>query len=733
MTAPRSTSAQGRWTTKIGLALAVALLTVVLTQEDILKLGIIKRLELASIDYRFAVRGPHPTIGDSGSVVIVEISDESFKSLHERWPWPRSYYAHLLRNLKAAGARAVGIDLIFGGNDVYAQANDAALRAAIRETGLAVLAGKTEVVSELYSRTTSTENYGNIFFDVDSCLGLVNIRNDDDGVYRRYSPFFVTSRGDAVPTFGFAILNKYLDLPSLTSAEDLHDTFLYAGRSIPKYDPGSLLINFYGPSGTFRHIKFVDVIDDDSLTTVEEEQTGETTNTFTDPDYGYLYDGTFKNKIVLVGSTVPEEHDLFPVSIARGKQAGDNLMYGVEIHANVIENVLRNDFLRRQSTLSEILGVFVFTILTFVVTSALRGSKTTHHLLIELNGFLFTFVEVFLIGFAAVILFNKYNYVVTVISPMVAVLAGYVASTAYHFVSERKQRMLIKSMFSTYLDPVVVEELIRDPEKLALGGERKELTVLFSDIEGFTTISEGMSPEQLVAVLNEYLSAMSEIVFKNHGTLDKYEGDSVMAFWGAPIPQEDHALRACTSALQMQDLLTSIRMDWAQQQKPTINIRVGINTGDMVVGNMGGAGKFNYTVIGDSVNLASRLEGANKLYRTGIMVSEQTYKLVTEKILGRELDLLTVSGRTEPITTYELIQTMDTQVEPTLERFLSIYADGLQLYRTRRWKEARKKFQDALMIRPMDYPSQMYLERIAAFEVNPPPAEWNGVFVLMTK
>jgi adenylate cyclase len=666
-------------------------------------------------------------------VVIVEISDESFKSLHDRWPWPRSYYAHLLRNLKAAGAKAVGLDLIFGGNDVYAQRNDSELRATIRQTGLAVLAGKTEVISELYSRTSSTENYGNIFFDVDSSIGLVNIRNDDDGVYRRYSPFFTTTRGDTIPTFGFAILNKYFGYPALTAAQDSRGEFTYAGRSIPKYDPGSLLINFYGPSGTFRHIKFVDVIDDDSLTTIEEEQTGSQTNTFNDPDYGYLYDGTFKDKIVLVGSTVPEEHDLFPVSMAHGEQAGDNLMYGVEIHANVIENILRNDFLRRQSTLSEILGIFFFTIITFFVTSTLRGSKTARHLLIELNGFLFTFAEIFLIGFVSLLLFKKYHYLVAVISPMVGVLGGYVASTAYHFVSERKQRMLIKTMFSTYLDPVVVEELILNPEKLALGGERKELTVLFSDIEGFTTISEGMSPEQLVAVLNEYLSAMSEIIIRNHGTLDKYEGDSVMAFWGAPIPQEDHALRACMSALQMQDLLSTIRADWTHLQKPIIKVRMGINTGEMVVGNMGGAGKFNYTVIGDSVNLASRLEGANKLYRTGILASERTYNLVRHKIIGRELDLLTVSGRTEPLTTFELIQPIDGKGEPTLERFLETYTKALQLYRTRRWKEARREFQSALAVRPGDYASQVYIERIAAFELNPPPADWNGVFVMTTK
>ena len=732
MAGKRSAPTERKWTTKIGLAVAVALVTILLTQEDILKLGIIQRLELASIDYRFESRGTNSSIAGSGNVVIVEISDESFKSLHDRWPWPRSYYAHLVRNLKAAGAKAVGIDLIFSGSDVYSPANDDDLRSAIRETGIVVLAGKTDVVNELYSHTSQSENYGNIFFGVDSSLGLVNVRNDDDGVYRRYSPYFATSTGQHIPTFGFAVLNKVFGCPPLTSPANSDGAFLYGDLNIPKYDPGNLLINFYGPNGTFQHIKFVDVIDDESLTTREEQETGTQINTFSDPEYGYLHDGTFRDKVVLVGSTVPEEHDLFPVAIARREQAGDNQMYGVEVHANIIESILRREFIRRQSALSEILGILLFAIGTFLVTSLLRSAKTSRHYVIELNGILFTLAELLLIAFAAIYLFKNYHYLVTVISPMVAVVGGYFASTAYHFVSERKQRLLLKAMFSTYLDPAVVEELILNPEKLRLGGERTELTVLFSDIEGFTTISEGMSPEQLVGVLNEYLSTMSDIIFKNHGTLDKYEGDSVMAFWGAPIPQQDHALRACTSALQMQEALSAIRPMWVRQQKPLINIRIGINTGEMVVGNMGGAGKFNYTVIGDSVNLASRLEGANKVYGTGIMVSERTFDLVRHRIIGRELDLLMVTGRTEPVKTYELIKMINGGGDH-LTPFLETYAEALQCYRTRQWNDAKKKFQEALRIRPDDHPSRLYIQRVAAFESNPPPDNWNGVFVMTSK
>lgn len=724
---------QRRWLTKVGIALAVAFLVILITRDQILQLGIIQRLELASIDYRFESRGSDPAFKDSSHVVIVEISEDSFKSLPDRWPWPRSYYARLLRNLKAAGVKVVGIDLILSGNDVYSLANDDSLRAAIRETGITVLAGKTEVVSDMYSHITSTENFGNIFFGVDSCIGIVNIRNDADGVYRRYSPFFATNTGLRVPTFAFAVLNKYYGFPALTTAENFKDVFLFADGTIPKYDPTSLLINFYGPSGTFRHIKFVDIIDDETFTTNEELEAADEINTFSDPDYGLQHDGSLKDKIVLVGSTVPEDHDLFPVAFARGRQAGDNLMYGVELHASVIESIIRDQYIRRQSALSEILLIIGLTLLTFIITSSLKGAATRHHFLVELNGFLFAVAEIFILGYIALLLFNKYNYLMIVISPVLAVVGGYFASTAYHFVAERKQRMMIKTMFSTYVNPSVVDELILHPEKLALGGERRELTVMFSDIEGFTTISEGMAPEVLVGLLNEYLNKMTELVFRNDGTLDKYEGDAVMAFWGAPIHQDDHALRACTCALEMQDAMVKIRKEWKILRRPELNIRIGINTGEMIVGNMGATEKFDYTVIGDSVNLASRLEGANRIYRSGIVVSERTYELVSAKIVGRELDLIAVRGRGAPLKIFELVGFRGDRVETTQYReFLRLFAEGLQQYRQRQWSESIGSFTKALSLRD-DYSSRLYIERAQHYSAHPPDEHWNGVFVMSEK
>ncbi|MGA9116605.1 MAG: adenylate/guanylate cyclase domain-containing protein [Bacteroidota bacterium] len=708
------------------IPLAVALLVVLLVREDLPGSGILRRLELASLDYRFSSRGAVAIAAESAHVVIVEIDERSFAALPDHWPWPRSYYARAVRNLKAAGARVVGIDLLFGGRDAHDPAHDDTLRAALREADCVVLAGKGSIPSGLYLHQTSTENFGNVFFGAESSLGLVNIRNDADGVYRRYAPFFVTGRDARVPSFGFALLNRFYGFPPGTVAGQSEDGFVYAGRSIPAYDAGTFLINYAGPAGTFRHIAFADVIDDETFTTTDETASGEETNTFSDPDYGYLSDGTFRDKIVLIGSTVPEDHDLFPVSWARGREAGggDNLMYGVEIHAHAVESVLRKDFLRRPPEPAEALLIVSLVFLTFHAGSALKRSRSRRHALVELTGVFFTLLLLAGVGAAALMLFRSHNLVLGVTGPAAAVLGGYVSSTAYHFITERKQRMLLKSMFSTYLNPKVVDELIADPARLKLGGDRRELTVLFSDIEGFTTIAERLEPEALVALLNGYLSRMAGIVLEHGGTLDKYEGDAIMAFWGAPVPLERHALQACRTALRMQEAASVLGREWQEAGHPPLRVRIGINTGSMVVGNLGGASKFDYTVIGDSVNLASRLEGANKLYGTGIILSEGTYLRVRDEMPGRELDLLMVRGRAEPVRIYELL-TGRPAADP--DRFLELFAEGLRLYRGRLWEEAAARFREALRIRPEDTVSELYVRRSLERAAHPPPADWAGV------
>lgn len=718
-----------RWITGGLIVLTTTAIVVLLTQDTFLRPDVLARFELSTIDYRFGLRGPRPL--DSSQVVIVEISEESFTSLPERFPWPRSYYAHLIRNLHRAGARVVGLDLILGGNDARRPANDDSLRAAIRSTGIVVLAGKREQDDLSLIRTSRTNDFGNTFIEKNGSFGFVNIRNDPDGIYRSYAPMFGVAQPDGddylVPTFAFAVLNRYLGYPSTTVPVPAPSSFLYGDRRIPRSDPGTFLISYYGPTGTFPRLKFHDLIDDEEFTTNEERSLGEQINTFSDPENGYLQSGVLRDKIVLVGVTVPEYKDLFPVSIAQGRQKGDNMMYGVEIHANVIENVLRGDFLRTLPWWLDALMILVCVAATFIGVALPKVSSTASDLLIETTSILAVLALLAVVGGVADMLFRYAGVIVSVTGLGLAVIMGYASSTTYHYVAERRQRAMIKNMFSTYLNPSLVDELVAHPERLVLGGRREELTVMFSDIEGFTGISQSMPPEDLVALLNEYLDTMSEVIFELGGTVDKYEGDAIMAFWGAPLPQQDHALRACTAALRMLRTLDAMNVRWKTEGKPPLNIRIGINTGPMVVGNMGSQKKFAYTVIGDSVNVASRLEGANREYHTRIMVAERTHDLVRDRIAGRVLDRITVRGRTQPVSVYELLYLRGEPVAPEVIEMLERYNEAMALYQQQHWTEARQKFDLALEAQPEDHPSRIYLSRAAMYEKSPPP-EWTGLF-----
>lgn len=288
-------------------------------------------------------------------------------------------------------------------------------------------------------------------------------------------------------------------------------------------------------------------------------------------------------------------------------------------------------------------------------------------------------------------------------------------------------------MFEHYMSPEVVDKLIAKPEMLRLGGEKKELTVLFSDVQGFTTISERLKPEQLVDLLNVYLGAMTELIMKSGGTLDKYEGDAIMAFWGAPVDQPDNAKRACFTAIDMQKKLSQMREVWKKEGKPELITRIGLNTGEMIVGNMGSAERFDYTVMGDAVNLGSRLEGANKQYGTNIMIGEMTYLRAKDYIITRELDKITVKGKLLPVKVYELIAKKEDGISKEMEELLNLYNEGLKAYTERRWNDGILLFSKALEIKPDDGPSKTYLERCQNYLNNPPPDDWDGVYVMKTK
>ncbi|RKY61678.1 MAG: hypothetical protein DRP95_02550 [Candidatus Latescibacterota bacterium] len=315
-----------------------------------------------------------------------------------------------------------------------------------------------------------------------------------------------------------------------------------------------------------------------------------------------------------------------------------------------------------------------------------------------------------------------------VVRPLWAGTLAHIGAFAYRLLTEEREKRRIKEAFQTYVSPAVVEELLTHPEFAGLGGRRTVLTVLFSDLEGFTPISEGMDPEELVAFLNEYLTEMTEVVLGHGGTVDKFEGDAIMAFFGAPLPLPDHPARAVRAALEMQYKMRMLREKWAREGKPQVRMRIGLNTGEVVVGNMGSHKKMDYTVMGDAVNLAARLEGVNKVYRTEILISYATYKAAGD-ILAREIDTVRVKGKAQAVCIYEPLMNS----APETVQKVRVYEEGLRLYRERRWKEAIEAFEEVLRMYPEDGPASVLRERCMGFLHSPPPDDWDGVWELTQK
>jgi adenylate cyclase len=280
--------------------------------------------------------------------------------------------------------------------------------------------------------------------------------------------------------------------------------------------------------------------------------------------------------------------------------------------------------------------------------------------------------------------------------------------------------------------PDVVDEIKRDPHGIKLGGEKKELTVLFSDVAGFTTISEKLDPEQLVELLNEYLSAMTDIILQHRGNVNKYLGDGIMAIFGAPRGDPAHGTQACLAALACQETLDRLRTEWRARGLPDVSARIGINSGPLIVGNMGSPTRMEYTVMGDTVNLASRLEGAGKYYDARILIGPRTRELTIADVESREVDLLRVKGKHVPVVVYELMGRKG-ELPPVRQAVLKPYCNGLIAYKQRAFDRAERLFAEALALDPQDGPSKIYLERARRFLLSPPPADWDGVYELKSK
>lgn len=424
----------------------------------------------------------------------------------------------------------------------------------------------------------------------------------------------------------------------------------------------------------------------------------------------------FQGKIFFYGLTAAGTWDLNPMPyMDRYPMLG--------LHANAFNTMLEKIFLNRFSKFGNILIMLGLGLLIGLIVPTF---KPLHGAVI---------MVVFSIGYlvAAQYLFQSHGLWIDVLGPVAILIFGYTSATVYNFFSEEQEKKMIRGIFSRYVTKSVVDELIKNPDMVKLGGEKKELTVFFSDVAGFTTISERLTPEELVALLNEYLTAMTNIVLSYDGMIDKYEGDAIMAVFGAPIPYKDHPTRACYVSLDMQKELIDLRKKWKEEGKPELYVRIGLNTGPMVVGNMGAADRLDYTVMGDSVNLGARLEGANKAYGTQIMISEFTYKKCKNDIESRFLDLLRVKGKELPVTVYEVLAKKDDGLTENKKKVVEIYNTGIEYYRKKEWGSGITAFEEALSIDPDDGPSKVYLERCRQYKITPPPDDWDGVFIMTTK
>ena len=720
----------------------------------------LRLVELKTLDLRMASRGK---LAPGDETVIAAIDEQSVSELGH-WPWSRTTIARLVDQLKKGGAKAVGFDIVFSEPDDntnlktinaldaemkkngisdanvtrllakkrIAADTDAILAASIHKaenitlgyffhfprkghekdlahiTAHRIADNAARIENSRYALINSTTDKPDDSYlprayapeaNISSLAaaaqnsGYFNMLPDSDGSYR-WSPLVIAFGDNYYSSLAVSLVHAYLDFPALSLNLEAYGAknVVIGDIVIPTNESGQLLINYQGPPRTFPHYSVADILK------------------------GSIPPETFTNKIVLVGATAVGIYDLRVTPFS-------STYPGVEIHATIIDNILHQNFLTHSSFthFMDICAIIFFGLAVGFLIPRLR----------PISGMIAAFLLVAVFVAVNFFVFFRFNIWLNLVYPFVTMAISYLGITIYHYFKEEREKKKIRGAFQYYLTASVINEMLKDPAKLKLGGDKKDLTVLFSDIRGFTTISEKLTPEALVALLNEYLTAMTNEVFQHDGLLDKYMGDAIMAVFGAPLDQPDHAHRACLTALAMMKALRQLQKKWKDEGRPVFDIGIGINTGDMVVGNMGSEMRFDYTVMGDMVNLGSRLEGTNKEYGTNIIISEFTYEKVKDSICCRELDGVRVKGKIKPVKIYELLG--EKKDEAKFKDLIDAFAKGLAHYREEKWDEAIAAFQCVLDIRPGDFVSTMYMERCKNLKEHPPVEPWDGVFVMTKK
>jgi len=533
----------------------------------------------------------------SQEIIIIAIDNDSLQELG-RWPWDRAVHAQLIDKINEQEPMVIGLDVSFPEKSSFASDQELAL--AITRAGNVVLPIESEL-SFIKQKIISN----NILWPIESIrsaaigLGITNTPPDQDGVFRKLPLNVYTQEDEKYSAFAVKIADFYTGgLPP-----------------IPTDQQERMIVNYFGRPGTISAIPAIEVMNQE------------------------LEPGLLKDKIVLIGATAPDLHDEQITPVSAGQP-----MSGVEIHANAIKTILDNRFL---SPLNIYWQIIILIGLALVI-----GFVLTYFRLIIASLISLAVLIVYLI--TALVIFDR-GIILDIFYPLVVFVLTYTLVVAWRYLTERKEKQQIKNAFSRYVSPDVINEILADPDKLGLGGQEREITLLFSDIRGFTSISEKLSPEQLVKLMNKYLTAMTDLIMESGGVVDKYIGDAIMAFWGAPLEEPDHPAKACQVALDMIKKLEQERQEWQKEFGVEIKIGVGINTGPVIIGNIGSSKRFDYTAMGDTVNLASRLEGLNKEYGTEIIISQFTHEKVKDKFKFRYIDKVAVKGKEEKVGIYQLL------------------------------------------------------------------------------
>jgi len=412
-----------------------------------------------------------------------------------------------------------------------------------------------------------------------------------------------------------------------------------------------------------------------------------------------------------VALTAPGLYDLKPTAVTA-------VSPGAYVHGILLSNLLNGDHLR------EVGGKWKYSLMF------LLGSILGYAILVNVSFWKNMLIFLlFMLGWPAfsLALFFTQDSWIGFLSYVIAFFIVFGMTSTYSYNTEGKRRKVIRQLFSCYMSEVLVKELESNPQKARLGGDRRFITIFFSDLANFTTLSERFEPERIVSLLNEYFTEMSQVILDSQGVIDKYQGDGIMAFWGAPISLEDHAARACLAALECQVRMNKINESLGREGIPPLSMRIGLHSGDAVVGNMGSAQRFDYTIIGDNVNLASRLEGVNKQFGTKVIISETTTLHAGDRIEARELDLIAVKGKEKPIRIYELLGEKGTLTEER-KKWKLLYEEALRSYWAKNFAGARRLFAQVLEINPEDHPAAVLLKRCEDLQDNAPAADWDGVF-----